>query len=656
MKPTLTPADYGVLVFYFVFMLSMGWVFKRFIKNTSDYFRSGGEMLWWIVGAGAFMTNFSAVSFTGMAGKAYQDGPVVLVIFVAGAIGFFFNYIYFAPVFRQMRCVTAMDAVRKRFGAANEQFFTWLNIPMGMLYAAIWLNGLAVFLTAAFGLDMKTTIILTGLVTLVMSLLGGSWTSTASDFVQMLLLMPVTLVAAVLALMKIGGFEPFFDRTPSHFWNWGEVANSKLIALWVLAMLCQKWVSLNNMTDASRYLSVKDTTHARKAALLATILFAVGPVIWFIPPMVARILYPDLRQIFPDKEHLPNAQDASYFAIALATMPAGMLGLLISGIFASTMGQMDSGLNRNAGYFIKNFYQVKVRPHAGEKELLLASRAVTIIFGVLIILATMWFASLDDMPIFKLMVNFGGWVALPIAIPLIWGMFIRSAPSWAGWTTVVIGLGTSYFVQAVMNAQWASDAFGWALNKREASDWAQAAGILMNIVVASAWFLLTAVIAPVRKTAPRREEMVPVTRAPSAGDGEPQPVLDYAAPRAVPAPARESEYERVEAFFEEMRRPVDFAKEEGGPGSDNVQAKTMGLLCLIYGGFITLLAAIPNPLSGRLSFIFCGLVMFCIGGALYRAGTRGSRVAATGIPAADALPGGSKDPLAVDVKPALERV
>ena len=52
---------------------------------------------------------------------------------------------------------------------------------------------------------------------------------------------------------------------------------------------------------------------------------------------------------------LPNAQDASYFAIALATMPSGMLGLLISGIFASTMGQMDSGLNRNAEYFIKIF-------------------------------------------------------------------------------------------------------------------------------------------------------------------------------------------------------------------------------------------------------------------------------------------------------------
>src|SRR5688572_20595617 len=221
----LTTADYVVLVFYFVFMTSMGWVFRRFIKDTSDYFRSGGEMLWWIVGAGAFMTSFSAVTFTGMAGKAYVDGPVVLIIFVGNAIGFFFNWLYFAPVFRQMRCVTSMEAVRKRFGRANEQFFTWIQIPTGILYAAIWLNGLGVFVAAAFGWNLEMTIIITGAVVVLMSMLGGSWTTTASDFVQLLLLMPITLVAAVLALMKIGGVGPFVERVPEHFWRWGKVAD-----------------------------------------------------------------------------------------------------------------------------------------------------------------------------------------------------------------------------------------------------------------------------------------------------------------------------------------------------------------------------------------------------------------------------------------------
>jgi Na+/proline symporter len=611
----LSKYDIGVIVFYFVFMAGMGWVFKRFIKDTSDYFRAGGEVLWWIVGAGAFMTAFSAVTFTGMAGKAYEDGPVVLVIFLGNAIGFFFNFIYFAPVFRQMRCVTAMQAVRERFGRVNEQFFTWLSIPTGLMYSAIWLNGLGVFVAAAFGWSLEWTIILTGVVVVFISVVGGSWSSTASDFVQLLLLMPVTLVAAVFALAQVGGVGNFIERAPSHFWNWTEVRHGNIIALWVIAMLLQKFVSTNTMTDAARYLSVKDTRHARKAALLATVMFLIGSTVWFIPPMVSRILQPDLSSMFPN---LSKPQDASYFAIAMISMPTGMLGVLLSAIFAATMSSMDSGLNKNAGYFIKNFYQLAVRPRASERELVVTSMIATTIFGILIILIALQFASWRHLTIFELMVNFGNWVALPISIPLVWGLFVRRAPAWSAWSAVIVGLTTSYLTNRFLTAAWASGTFGYTLNGREASDWATLAGSLMNILAGSAWFLIWAFVWPVRRGAP----LATALHA-GAADG----VLSYAAPTLEP-----SEAERVDAFFEKMHTPVDFAREQGA-GSDNLQARVMGMLCLIYGGFITLLAGIPNPLTGRLAFAFCGLVMFTIGYALWRAGTRGSRAAAHGVPA-----------------------
>jgi SSS family transporter len=598
----LQTLDYVVIAFYLCFMLGMTVAFKGFVKNTSDYFRGGGEMLWWIVGAGAFMTSFSAVTFTGMAGKAYLDGPVVLVIFVGNAFGFFFNWLYFAPVFRQMRCVTAMEAVRKRFGAANEQFFTWLQIPTGILYAAIWLNGLAVFTAAAFGWSLEWTIVVTGAVVVFMSVVGGSWSTTASDFVQLLLLMPITVVAAVFALIHVGGVDAFVQRVPEHFWRWDQVANPNLIVLWVIAMLMQKFVSINNLTDASRYLSVKDTAHARRAALLGTVCFIVGPAVWFIPPMAARIAFPDLKPMFPA---LKNPQDASYFAIAMATMPAGMVGLLLTGIASATMSSMDSGLNKNAGYFIKNFYQPKLRRGAGEQELMIASVVTTLVMGALVIVAANWFASLSNLPIFNLMVNFGGWVALPISVPLIWGMFVRKAPSWAGWSSVVVGLAASYLTNRFLTAEVGAGLLGLdALNKREASDWAQLAGILVNIAAGSAWFLGSA-----------------------------------AFHRSRPA----TEVKRVDHFFTEMHTPVDFAREEGaaGGGSDNLQARVMGNLCLIYGGFITLLAALPNPWLGRLAFLFCGGAMFGVGWALRRAshGTRVAAPAVAGIGTTKAAPG-----------------
>src|SRR5256714_12926314 len=72
--PMLSRYDYIVIAFYFVFMTLMSWVMKRFVRNTSDYFRGGGEMLWWMAGAGAFTVSFSAVKFTGMAGRGRAPG------------------------------------------------------------------------------------------------------------------------------------------------------------------------------------------------------------------------------------------------------------------------------------------------------------------------------------------------------------------------------------------------------------------------------------------------------------------------------------------------------------------------------------------------------------------------------------------------------
>src|SRR3954452_25097629 len=116
MTPSLSYYDYLVISFYFIFMTLMSWVMKRFVRNTSDYFRGGGEMLWWIAGAGAFTVSFSAVTFTGMAGKAYTDGPVVMVIFVGNAIGFLVNYLWFAPL---LPGATAAGGGREREGCAG---------------------------------------------------------------------------------------------------------------------------------------------------------------------------------------------------------------------------------------------------------------------------------------------------------------------------------------------------------------------------------------------------------------------------------------------------------------------------------------------------------------------------------------------------------
>jgi Na+/proline symporter len=114
----MTLYDYLVLGVYFIFMLTISWVFRRFVTNVSDYFRSGGQIVWWMVGGSAFMVSFSAWTFTGAASKAYADGWPIAVIYIANALGFVANALYFAPPSR--RSASASAAPMSRFSRGSS--------------------------------------------------------------------------------------------------------------------------------------------------------------------------------------------------------------------------------------------------------------------------------------------------------------------------------------------------------------------------------------------------------------------------------------------------------------------------------------------------------------------------------------------------------
>ena len=289
-----------IVLIYFAFLIVIGWMFRTFTSSTSDYFRGGGKMLWWMVGATAFMTQFSAWTFTGAAGKAYNDGLAVAIIFVANAFGYLMNYLYFAPKFRQLRVVTVIQAIRMRFGKHNEQVFTWASMPNSVVSAGIWLNGLAIIASGIFGFDMTWTILLTGLVVLVMSVTGGSWAVIASDFMQMVVIMAVTVTCFVVAMVKSGGIGNIVEAFPHDFVIGQNLNFVNILGIWAFFIFIKQFSITNNMLNSYRYLAAKDSKNARKAALLACILMTMGPIIWFVPSWFLAGQGVDLAAMFPE--------------------------------------------------------------------------------------------------------------------------------------------------------------------------------------------------------------------------------------------------------------------------------------------------------------------------------------------------------------------
>ncbi|HUR60284.1 MAG TPA: hypothetical protein VM029_21345 [Opitutaceae bacterium] len=645
----MTPYDYAVLVFYFVYMLAISWIFRRFVTNVSDYFRGGGKALWWMVGGSAFMVQFSAWTFTGAASKAYLDGWPIIAIYAGNALGFLVNALFFAPRVRQLRVVTGIEAIRIRFGRISEQFFTWLQIPFGLLQAGIWLYALSVFFAAIFGDSMvkvgtdyigpgfgawlqaggtlKATIAVTGVVVLMMALVGGSWAVLASDFIQVLILMPVCLAVTVLALIKVGGVGGFVAQSPVGHLDPGRIFTKEFLLLWCLAMFLKQLHTTNNLADANRYLCVKDSRHARKAGYLGAALFTLGMFIWFVPPMIAAIRFPDLHALFPT---LKNPSEAAFIAIARDVMPVGMMGLLVSGIFAATMSSMDSGLNKNTGFFIKNFYQPVLRPHASEPQLLLAGKITTAVLGILIVVVALEMSKLQDISLFVWTQRVSILIGVPIVVPLFIGMLIKDTPPWSAWSAVVVGFLSSHFISTHLTAEWAARFFSRPPLDAEAREyWRQAIEVFGNVAVCVTWFLGTK-LAWQSRTGCRVLQvawlvifLLVAWFTPTAPGGVgaflkwPGLILVGLLSFVFFRTPTEEEKGQVIEFFRRLNTPVDFAREEGAANANDArQESVVGWLCLAYGAFITLLALIPNPLIGRLAFAGCGLLIAGVGAIL----------------------------------------
>jgi len=569
--------DVIVVLVYFVFLLGIGWMFRSAADNTSEYFRGGGRMLWWMVGATAFMMALSAMTFTGLMGKALNSGMSVAIVFFANALGYFCNYLFFAAKARQMRVISPLQGARMRLGKVNEQVFTWANIPLSVLQAAIWLNGLAVFTSAVLGVPLEQTIIGAGLVVLFMSLVGGSWAVIASDFLQMVIITVMSFIAAAVAVWKSGGVSNLLEVGLPEQALMGEgYSYTYLFVGWFICIFVKQFFSTNNMVDSYRYISAKDTKNARKAALLACSLMIFGPLVWFLPAWFVAGNYPDVTTWGLD-ELGKNVSDATYYIFVKREMPVGMVGLMLAAMFAATMSSMDSALNRNAGILVKSVYEPYFCKNPNEKNLMRASQFFTAMFGIIVIFTGLFLTSLREFGLFDLMMLVGTLVGFPVLIPSIMCFFIRKTPDWAGWGTILVGMCVSGIIAFAITPEIVESVLGLdtPLSAREFAEMKSVTlGVSGHMLITLPFFVLSQFF--YKGLSPERTA-------------------------------------EVDKFFSNVDTEVVVEDTGLSISMDNQQHIMLGRLLLTAAVPLLLLTLVPNPFWGRVLFVIVAGIVALIG-------------------------------------------
>lgn len=575
---TLSGWDHLVLVVFFVFMASIGWVFRRSGRNSSEYFRGGGNMLWWMAGMSAMMGGISTYSFTGGAAKCYLDGFLLPLTWWLGIPGAMLVSLFFAGRFRRMRVTTTMEAVHRRFGTGTEQFYTWISLALGIFFSGMMLNTLGIFMAAAFRADVAITILAIGLIVGLTATLGGQWGMAASAFVQglVMFLIVFVLIFKSVTLPELGGLSnlvnpaQFLDALPDRHLKFEIGARLGLVLSWIGMSMLFSFILPMDMRNAARYITVKDERQARYIVLLTTLpgLFGIT-MLMQIPSMCAAVALPDLASLFPD---LKSPEEAAYVAIALKVLPQGLMGLLLCGMFAASM---DIPVNQYAGFIVRNIYIRFIRPDADEARQVALGRLASAGMTILIIAAALSVNALRTINLFDFFQIFNALVLSAIGVPMILGMLIRRTPPWSGWSTVLFGMVVAWTAKMIYSPEAVQRLMGYAtpLTQRERIDSEAIFVSLSSFIGASLWFLGTRLFYNHSKT---------------------------------------PFHEQVDHLFNDFKRPIDRAHGEG-EDEDLMQYQMVGRLSRILGVLLLAGALIPNPLDGRLGFVFVGGVVLGLG-------------------------------------------
>lgn len=396
--------DWAIIGAYFLLALGVGIWASRVVGNSAaGFFLAGRNMPWWLLGISMVATTFSTDTPNLVTGLVREQG-------VSGNWGWWaflltgmLTVFVYARLWRRSGVMTDIEFYELRYGgkpAAVLRGFRALYLGLVFNVLVMGTVSLAAIKLGGILLDWPgwLTLLVTGVITLLYSTLGGLRAVILTDFVQFILAMIGSVWACwyILNLDAVGGLDALLAHADvasktSMFPAMDDPAQWVPILLVPLAV--QWWASYYPGAEpggggyiAQRMFSAKDESHAVGATLLFNVAhYALRPWPWILIALASIVVFPtlaDLQAAFPNIPADKIGHDLAYPAM-LSLLPEGLLGLVAASLLAAFMSTMSTQLNLGASYLVNDFWVRFIQPDATDAEQVRAGRLATVVSLIL---------------------------------------------------------------------------------------------------------------------------------------------------------------------------------------------------------------------------------------------------------------------------------
>lgn len=413
--------DTSVIVVFSVFIMLVGFSFSRTGRNLKSFFAAGEAVPWFIGGLSLFMSFFSAGTFVAWGSIAYKYGWVAITIQWTMCIGGLVTGLYLAPKWKATGNLTAAEFIRERLGDKVQKSYIYIFMLVSLLIKGSVLYSVARLVSSSLGFPLMPSTVVLGLFMIAYTAVGGLWAVMVTDILQFVILTAAILIIIPLAFDAAGGVQQFLHFSPEGFF---DVVNGEFTWGFMIAFaLYHIFYIGGNWTFVQRYTSVDTPKSASKVAYLFAGLYIISPVLWMLPPMLYKSINPGLTGL--DTEN-------AYLMICQHVLPAGLMGLILTGMYFSTSASANTALNVVSAVFTNDIYKGTINPGASDKKLMLVARVSS------------WFFGLGMIAIALVVPYIGGIVEFTLSIGAVTGGPLLAPPIWALFSKRLTGKVTLY--------------------------------------------------------------------------------------------------------------------------------------------------------------------------------------------------------------------
>lgn len=293
-----------VLAVYLSGLFGLSLVATRRVKTEEDFLVAGRRLGLFLCWGSLIATWFGAASMTGAAQVARDEGLIGTCLDPwASAATLIIAGVFYAPQLWRMKLLTTGDFFRRVYGPRAEWTCSAIQIPSYFGWIASQYMALGAVQQVYFGIPERVGIFLGFLIAMAYTMVGGMWSVTLTDSVQILIAFLGLVVLLVISFAAFGGgafwdgvwrFVDAYSGPHADVLSLVPPSDATLVVVvgWISVWATGMLGNLPSQDLQQRMFAARSAATARNACVLAGVAYLVFGLVPVALGLLSRLEYP----------------------------------------------------------------------------------------------------------------------------------------------------------------------------------------------------------------------------------------------------------------------------------------------------------------------------------------------------------------------------